>query len=223
MARIFLGLLALGMLCAGVVMGMVAIGATRRTESFSMTTSTAPAPSRAAQAKGAQTEAGESNWLSEYELTERSGRKFRSTELKGKVHVVNFFFAKCPTSCRTQTAAVQALHNEFGPQGVVFLSITVDPEHDTPVALAQYANEFHADPKHWLFLTGDLPYLRRVGAEVYFLPVDKQTHSESLLLLDRNGKIHGRFSWKDAKEIAKMKQAMSELLAEQVHDQTPTK
>jgi protein SCO1/2 len=211
MARIFLGLLALLLLCAGVVMGVVAIGATRRSETAGRSFSTSqPAPANTPSKEVS------SEWLTAYELTERSGRKFRSDELKGKVHVVNFFFAKCPTVCRMQTSAVQALQNEFGPQGVVFVSITCDPENDTPVALAQYANEFHADPEQWLFLTGDLPYLRRVGAEVYFLPVDKQTHSESLLVLDRTGKVRGRFSWKDAAELAKLKQTMSELLAESV-------
>ena len=53
---------------------------------------------------------------------------------------------------------------------------------------------------------------KRVGAEMYFLPVDKQTHSESLLVLDGDGKIQGRFSWKDAAEVAKMKALLSELL-----------
>ena len=210
MNRIFLGVLAVVLLLAGVVMGVVAIGASRRSESLIVGTAITQRDSNAVETKSEQS----GSWMTAYELVERSGRKFRSDELKGKVHVVNFFFAKCPTACRLQSGAVQALHNEFGPRGVAFVSITCDPENDTPVALAQYADEFHADPKQWLFLTGELPYLRRVGAEVYFLPVDKQTHSESLLVLDRHGKIRGRFSWKDANEIAKMKQMLTELLAE---------
>lgn len=158
--------------------------------------------------------AASGEWLKEYTLTERSGKTFHSSELKGKVHVVNFFFSKCPTVCRTQTAAVKGVAKEFGPQGVVFLSITCDPENDTPSVLALYANEFDADPQHWLFLTGDLPYIRRVGAEVYYLPVDKESHSESLLVLDKWGQIRQRFSWKDAKEIGEMKKFLGELLAE---------
>ena len=217
MNRIFVGLLACVLLVAGLVMGVVAIGASRRTESVVIEAAN-PRSDMTATPTEAQKDA---SWMTTYELVERSGRKFRSDELKGKVHVVNFFFAKCPTVCRLQTGAVQALHNEFGPRGVTFVSITCDPENDTPVALAQYADEFHADPQQWLFLTGDLTYLRRVGAEVYFLPVDKQTHSESLLVLDRNSKIRGRFHWKDAAEIAKMKQTLSELLAEEVDSKSP--
>src|SRR5688500_15192722 len=127
MNRIFLGGLAIVLLCAGVVMAVVAFASTRRTESV-----TARFPNPQPPATLDQSEKAD-GWLTRYELTERSGRKFRSEELQGKVHVVNFFFAKCPTFCRVQTAAVQALHNEFAAKGVVFLSITCDPENDTPV------------------------------------------------------------------------------------------
>jgi protein SCO1/2 len=155
-----------------------------------------------------------SEWLKEFTLTERSGGKFYSRDLAGQVHVVNFFFSKCPTACRSQTAAVKSVAKEFGPQGVKFLSITCDPKTDTPATLALYAKEFDADPQHWLFLTGDLNYLRRVGAEMYSLAVDVGTHSESLVVVDKWGQIRQRFSWKDASEIAEMKKFLSELLAE---------
>jgi protein SCO1/2 len=216
MNRILVGIFAGLLLCAGIIMGVVAIAATGYSETVVVNN-----PIQSASSATVKVDKAPAGWLTEYQLTERSGRKFRSEELKGKVHVVNFFFAKCPTSCRIQTAAVKGLHDEFGPKGVVFISITCDPENDTPVALAEYAKEFRADPKQWLFLTGDLPYIRRVGGEVYYLPVDKQTHSESLLLVDRQGKIHGRFSWKDATELAKMKQAMNDLLSDVGPDPSP--
>jgi cytochrome oxidase Cu insertion factor (SCO1/SenC/PrrC family) len=157
---------------------------------------------------------GAGEWLTEYELTDQTGMKFHSRNLAGKVHVVNFFFTKCPTVCRTQTSAVQGLAKELGPEGVVFLSITCDPANDTPEALAIYAKEFGAEPQQWLFLTGDLIYLRRVGAEMYSLPVDVGTHSELLVVLDKWGQVRRRFSWKDGKEIVEMKQFIRDLLAE---------
>lgn len=207
MKRMLLFAVASLLLVAGMVMGVLAIAANRRSEASAGSATSAEVIQQAASAKS------DAGWMKEYTLTERSGKKFHSKDLAGQVHVVNFFFAKCPTVCRVQTGAVAGLHREFGPKGVKFLSITVDPENDTPVALAEYAKEFQADPEQWLFLTGDLAYLRRVGAEMYFLPVDKQTHSESLLVLDGDGKIQGRFSWKDAGEVAKMKALLNELLA----------
>ena len=156
-----------------------------------------------------------SEWLTEYELTERSGRTFASQELGGKVHVVSFFFASCPTVCRLQNGRVAELAREFGPEGVVFVSITVDPKNDTPATLQTYAKGFEADPEDWLFLTStDLLYLRRVGSEVYGLPTDEQVHSERLVVVDRSGEIRGRFHWNKPEEIDQMRQMLRELQAE---------
>ena len=154
-------------------------------------------------------------WMTSYALTERSGRTFESSEVAGKVHVVSFFFASCPTVCRLQNGRVRDLAADFGPEGVVFLSITVDPQNDTPATLQTYAASLSADPKHWLFLTSrDLTYIRRVGAEVYELPVDQQVHSERLVVVDRQGKTRGRFHWNKPDEITEMKNLLHQLLSE---------
>ena len=154
-------------------------------------------------------------WMTDYTLTERSGRQFDSKELDDKVHVVNFFFASCPTVCRFQSGRVKELAREFGPQGVQFLSITCDPANDTPVTLQNYAKSFDADREQWLFLTStDLNYLRRVGAEVYELPVDKQVHSENLVVVDRWGTLRGYYHWNKPEEIVEMKTSLGALLAE---------
>ena len=158
-----------------------------------------------------------SEWMTEYTLTERSGRQFHSQALAGKAHVVNFFFATCPSVCRRQSGKVDELAREFGPRGVVFLSITCDPDRDTPAALQEYAKIFNADPEQWLFLTSpDLTYLRRVGAEMYQLPVDKQTHSESLVVVDKWGELRGRFHFDRPEQLYEMKKVLEQLLAEEV-------
>ena len=205
MNRLLLGSVAFLLLVAGGLFGMVAISRARDVRSRVVSVE----PDKSFVGKVA-----DSSWLTEFTLTERSGKKFSSRELAGKVHVVNFFFSRCPTVCRSQTAAVGSLAKELGPEGVVFLSITCDPANDTPAALAVYAQEFEADPEDWLFLTGDLTYLRRVGAEMYSLPVDVGTHSEKLTVVDKWGQIRSRFSWKDVKEMAAMKQMLKDLLAE---------
>lgn len=207
MNRTMLGGLATLLLVAGVLLGILA---TRQKPSVHTGTARAP------EAEPLPGSGAASEWMKEFTLTERSGRRMGTKDLAGKVHVVNFFFAKCPTVCRTQTAAVKGIAKEYGPQGVVFLSITVDPENDTPAALSLYAKEFEADPDQWLFLTGDLAYIRRVGAEVYFSAVDRLTHTESLIVVDKKGAIRGRFAWKDVNELATMKKLLTELLQEPV-------
>jgi len=159
--------------------------------------------------------ADEPAWMTEYTLTERSGRKFNSSQLKGKVHVVNFFFTSCPTACPLQQKKVQELDREFGPQGVMFLSISCDPERDTPVVLKQYADRLHADPNRWLFLTGDFDYIRRVAAEMYWSPLpQRMAHREDLVVVDKWGKVRGNFPWNDSAQIGSLKKLVKELLTE---------
>lgn len=153
-------------------------------------------------------------WLTEYTLTERSGEAFDSDSLAGKVHVVNFFFTACPTACPLQTQKVQELDREFGPRGVHFLSITCDPDTDTPAVLQQYAKKYDADPERWVFLTGDFPYIRRVAAEIYWSPLSERGHREDFVVVDKWGKVRGNFPWNNPEQIGAMKELLTTLLAE---------
>lgn len=154
------------------------------------------------------------DWLKQYTLTDQTGQPFGTKDLQGQVHVVSFFFATCPSTCRMQNQKVQMLADEFGDQGVKFVSITVDPEKDTSVALNAYSQMFNADPQQWKFLTGEMPYIKRVGAEIYQSLVDQQTHSERLLIVDRWGDVRARYHWGKPEDLQKTKELITELLAE---------
>lgn len=179
-----------------------------------------PKPVRpAVEAKTIRTEKDESyeppkEWLTKFTLTERSGKKFNSETLAGKVQVVNFFFTACPTACPLQTQKVRELDGEFGPGGVHFLSITCDPDTDTPAVLQQYAKKYNADPERWVFLTGDFPYIRRVAAEVYWSPLSERGHREDFVVVDKWGKVRGNFPWNNPEQIVEMKELLTSLLAE---------
>ncbi len=148
--------------------------------------------------------------LKEFTLTERSGKTVSSEDLRGEPYLVSFFFSTCPSVCVMQNQALQKLQQEFRGKPVKFLSITVDPETDTPETLREYALRFGADPEQWLFLTGDLTYIRRVSGEIYALAADKAFHSEKFVLVDRDGKIIDRFSWRDEKQMERLKRELAE-------------
>jgi protein SCO1 len=103
-------------------------------------------------------------------LVTQDGREvaFYSDVLKDRVVLVSFVFTHCTDSCPTQTAKMAAVQALVGASGTAlrFVSISVDPEHDTPAALAAYAANFGAGP-NWMFLTGrkeDVDdVLRRLG------------------------------------------------------------
>jgi protein SCO1/2 len=157
------------------------------------------------------------NWtpgepIEHFTLTERTGQAFDSQSLEGQVWVANFFFSTCPATCRKQNSRMADLQRELGPDGVKFVSITVDPETDTPQTLANYANSFGANPEHWKFLTGDLTYITYIGREVFDVTVMPKGHTEKLILVDQNGAVRGYYGWDNAVEIDQMKKTIRGLL-----------
>jgi len=153
--------------------------------------------------------------IQDFTLIERSGKEFNSADLKGQVWVASFFFSSCPGSCRAQNFEVMALQNKFAKKGVKFISITCDPKTDTTDKLRMYAETFHADPDSWLFLTGDLKYIIRIGKEKFLVPVSEQGHSERLMVVDKWSNVRGYFDWKNPANMEKMRTMLDELLAEQ--------
>ena len=121
--------------------------------------------------RGHETPPGERR-LIDFSFTERGGRTVTREELRGKFLVVNFVHTGCSISCalvNRRMAEVQQL--VAGQDDVQLLSFTVDPGTDTPAVLTKFANQFGADPKRWLFLTGGKTALYHV-IETSFLTRD---------------------------------------------------
>ena len=138
-----------------------------------------------------------------------------TNDLKGSPYVVSFFFSTCPSICVSQNQKLKELQDEFEGQGVRFVAISVDPETDTPEVLREYAARFGADPDQWLFLTGELNYIRRIGAEIFQQPVNKQFHTERFVLVDPNGKIEGFYNWPEKRQLAALKESIKSMLQEE--------
>ena len=98
------------------------------------------------------------NYFTDVELINQDGKKVRfySDVLKGKTVVVNAFFTTCTSVCPPMNRNMEKIQEAFGDRvgrDVFLVSITVDPEVDTPARLKEYAQKFHAGPG-WIFLTG---------------------------------------------------------------------
>lgn len=108
----------------------------------------------------------------EFTLVERSERDVTRNDLLGRVWVVNFFYASCPDTCPLESAEMANLQRDVADASDVRLvSISVDPEHDTPEVLRAYAQRFGADSERWLFLTGDKAAIIRLAQEGFHLSV----------------------------------------------------
>jgi protein SCO1/2 len=102
----------------------------------------------------------------EFTLTTTEGGQLSLAELRGKVVAVTFIYATCTDTCPLLTAKMAGMQKRLGPDfgaRVRFVSITVDPERDTPTILSQYARHHGANPAGWAFLTGTPAEIRDVG------------------------------------------------------------
>lgn len=108
----------------------------------------------------------------DFALIERSGRQITLADLRGRVWIANFFYTGCPDTCPLQSAHMARLQDELaGEPDVRLVSISVDPEHDTPQVLAEYASRYGADPDRWLFLTGPKEAIYRLAIDGFRLGV----------------------------------------------------
>ena len=130
----------------------------------------------------------------DFALTSQDGKEVRLEDFRGRVVAVAFIYASCPDVCPLLTDKMARVQDELGPafgKEVAFLSITVDPERDTPEVLKGYADAFDADLAGWSFLTGTPAAVREV-AQRYGVAVapaaDGQVdHTLLTTLIDRQG------------------------------------
>jgi protein SCO1/2 len=136
----------------------------------------------------------------DFTLTSQDGAEVTLASLRGKVVAVAFIYASCPDVCPMLTdkmARVQdALGADFGAK-VAFLSITTDPEHDTPQVLKEYAEAFDADLAGWSFLTGEPAAIRdvahRYGVAVVKAADGQVDHTLLTTLIDRQGTMRVQY------------------------------
>lgn len=157
--------------------------------------------------------------IGEFQFTERSGKDVKLGQLEGHVAVINFFFATCPGTCRMLNQKVADLEKEFAQDGVKFVSITIDPAKDTPSALTNYAKEFTSNTDDWWFLTGPLADTQALGKALRLtaVGVDERgmpTHTDEIVVLDRNGIVRGAFDHRSPEKLVKAREKIRELLAE---------
>ena len=133
----------------------------------------------------------------DFTLIDHTRQPLRFSSLAGKVVVVNFIYTRCalPQFCLRVTNNFGVLQKRFAKElgkDVVLLTITFDPQRDTPEALAAYASQWKPDPKTWHFLTGPVADVRKVcalfGVE-YFPDEGLMNHSLRTAVIDRKGTL----------------------------------
>ena len=140
-----------------------------------------------------------------FSLIERDGRTVTEKDLHGKVWIASFVFTRCMGNCPAVTATVRELQSKIDHPDVRFVTFTVDAGHDTPGELKKYADRYQADPKRWLFLTGDEATIRKLLTERFKQSAGDEpgkgldhldalsSHSTRLAVVDKKGAIRGMY------------------------------
>jgi protein SCO1/2 len=121
----------------------------------------------------------------DFELTNQDGARVRLSDLRGKVVLMNFIYTSCPSACQLQNFDLMMVRNgldEASRKGLVLLSISFDPEVDTPQVLKEYAAARSFDVPEWEFLTGTIDEIARVteayGVEYKLAPAEEHVHPD---------------------------------------------
>ena len=132
--------------------------------------------------------------IEDFTLTDQTSRPFKFQSLRGKVAIIAFAYTTCPDVCPLITAAMRQAQESLTKDeraSTYFVTITTDPEIDTPKVMASYAKRYGVDLSNWAFLTGDEAALKKVwknfGVGVQRKARGLIDHTTLTAIVDRSG------------------------------------
>ncbi len=165
------------------------------------------------------------NRVPDFALTNQNGGVVVLGDLRGQVWVADIIFTRCPGACAKMSHEMSQLQSALAPnEPIKLVSLTADPEFDTPVALKQYGEKFGAAPNRWEFLTGKKLDLYRLATTGLLLAVDDVkpdertspddlfVHSTHFVVVDQQGRVRGSFDGTEPSSRRKIVETVQSLL-----------
>ncbi|QDT25661.1 DUF420 domain-containing protein [Gimesia panareensis] len=167
--------------------------------------------------------------IEDFSLTERSGKTITKKDLLGKPWVACFVFTRCAGPCPRVSGQFYQLQKDLKDLDFRLVTITVDPKHDTPEVLSQYAELMGADPQKWLFLTGDQKDIFHLIEKSFLMPVQENVgparkpgfeviHTTNVMLVDPKGRVLGKFNAVDDAQMAELRREVRKLVKGEAKD-----
>lgn len=144
------------------------------------------------------------------------GNIITQKDLLGRVWIADFFFTKCPQICPLMAQKLAVIQEQFKNEtDFRLLSVTTDPENDTPEVLKSFAKRHRADMDRWFFLRGEKKAVVAFSANGLKLDVtvDSVMHSTRVVVVDRKGNIRGTYDSMKIEELEQLKLVVKDLLA----------
>jgi protein SCO1 len=150
--------------------------------------------------------------IAKFSFVDQDSATITNETFKDKIYVADFFFTSCRTICpvmKTQMLRVYQATKEM--PDVLILSHTIDPEYDTVALLRDFAQRLDVDSKRWHFVTGVKDSIYKVAQTSYFSTAmedktepDGFIHSGAFLLIDKKGRIRGKYDGTLEEEVNRL-------------------
>ncbi len=150
--------------------------------------------------------------IKDFKLFNQNNRIVSFPADTAKITVVNFFFTRCPSFCKNMNSQMSRVVKEYEKNRLLkFLSITVDPDFDTPQLLSNYAKGYNAKSGKWDFLTGSSKEIYAIARQGFLVDALKDTlqtnniiHSPMLILVDTKQRIRGYYDSGSKEQVDKL-------------------
>lgn len=160
--------------------------------------------------------------IPDFSFTNQDKQTVTQADFKNKIYVADFFFVTCPTICPIMKKNMLTVYKEFKDNAdVKILSHTIDPEHDNPDVLKQYAKDLGVTGTTWQFVTGDREKIYDIGQKHYMVSAMEDSsqaggyiHSGAFVLIDKDRHIRGMYDGTTEEGTAKLKEDLKILLKE---------
>jgi len=143
---------------------------------------------------------GEAKRVPEFTFLNQDSLFISNEDFNNKVYVVEFFFTSCPSICPIMNKNMKKIETQFGSRADFGItSISIDPEHDTPAVLKEYAEGYEVFSQNWHFLTGKKEEIYQLANQGFniFASVNPRVaggfeHQGYFALIDKDGYIRSR-------------------------------
>ncbi len=161
--------------------------------------------------------------IEDFSFTDTEGQTVTKADLLGKPFVISFIFTFCRGPCPKVSMEMRELQDRLKDYDFNLVSLTVDPERDTPEVLKIYGKELKADFSRWKFLTGPQSEIYDLIHRSFLVPVQEEEdrdrkpgfeiiHSTNIMLVDKTGRVIGKFNAQKGEEaMAKLRKQIKQI------------
>ncbi len=152
-----------------------------------------------------------------FKLVDNFGQSFTEENISGKIWVADLIFTTCAGPCPIMSTEMKSVHKTYlENENIHMVTITVNPDYDSPEVLTEYGERYDADFDKWHFLTGKYENIQSLIANGFKMGDIEEIvfHSTRFALIDPNMNIRGYYMGTESKDVKKLMGYIKKLLKE---------